>query len=236
MLDTASAAWRAVLDAISDFQYEAAFAMVVNTPTGAEEQVLVAETWVWQHDICNPEAVVEQLRDAITAVLGANPNITSFGSVDISMWRQGAFYEQAPRIERVNRQTGTVYFEDRVPAGAQIEVCMFTGLAPRADHTGSSGDSYPARLGPRFRADRLLPAGATSWTVPTTLFQPRHGRRQFRFRYRWPAPPNTPVPAPGVRGPLSPLGICTATPGEQPYGLKIFMFASPRSPLYSERV
>jgi hypothetical protein len=233
MLDAASAQWRTILDGLADFQYESAYSMVINQPgTSIEEQVLVVETWDYEHDICKPGSTVEQLRAAIEGSLTAHTNITSFGNVDIQMWRQGAFYEQAPRIERVDRQTGTVYFADRVPPGAQIEVYKFTRHPPKSDHEGSGG--YPARIGNRYRPDRMLAVGATSWTVPGSLQNLQHGRQQFKFAYRWPMPPNTPAPAPGIRGPLSPTGISTATLGERAWGSTIFIFPSPRSPKGSE--
>lgn len=234
MLDAASAQWRAILDTISNLEYETAYAMVINQPgASAEEQVFVVETWDYINDICKPDSVVTQLRNAVAAALSADANITSYGNIDIQMWRQGAFYEQAPRVTRVNRETGTVYFEDRIPPGAQIEIYKFTRHSPKSDHEGVGG--YPPRIGNRYRPERMLAVGQASWTVDPQYYFFASGKRQhFKFAYRWPMPPNTPAPAPGIRGPLSPTGISTATIGERSYGSTIFLCPSPRSPKGTE--
>jgi hypothetical protein len=230
MLDAASAQWRSILAGVANLSYDSAYAMVVNTPGAAqEEQVLVVETWVYLYDICKPESTVEQLRQAVRAALSLDPNVTSFGDVDITMLRQGAFYEQAPRVARVDRWTGTVYFEDRIPPGAQIEVYKFTRHPAKSGHDG--GTPYPARIGNRFRPDRMLAVGQTSWTVPAMFMGLQRGRNHFRFAYRWPEPPNTPAPAPGVRGPLSPVGLSTASQGERTWGIRALLVPSPRSPV-----
>lgn len=232
MLDAASAQWRTILDGITGLEYTTAYAMVVNAPgASVEEQVLVVETWVYQYDICQPSSTVEQLRQAVRGALSLDPNITSFGDVDISMLRQGAFYEQAPRVTKVNRQTGTIYFEDNIPPGAQIEIYKFNKHKQHPDH--SRGGIYPARLGPRFRPDRMLAVGATEWTLPATLTNV-WTRQHFRFAYRWPEPPNTDAPAPGIRGPLSPTGLSTGSRGERNYGVRILLVPSPRRPLNTD--
>lgn len=231
MLDAASAQWRTLLDGIANLEYEGAYAMVVNQPgASVEELILVVETWNYLYDICKPDTTVAQLRAAIEAALNGSANITSYGNVDIQMWRQGAFYEQAPRVVRVNRQTGTVYFEDRIPPGAQIEVHKFTRHPVKSDHEGTGG--YPPREGNRYRPDRMLAVGQTSWQLPPSLYLSQPGCRQhFKFAYRWPMPPNTPQPAPGIRGPLSPTGISTATVNERlSWSSTIFLCPSPRSP------
>ena len=230
MLDAATAQWRTLLGAITDLSYDSAYAMVVNTPGSAEEElVLVVETWVYQQDICKPDSIVTQLRLALSAQLSASPSITSYGDVDITMLRQGAFYEQAPRVARVNRWTGTVYFEDRIPPGAQIEVYKFTRHPPKDSHDG--GTPYPARIGNRYRPDRMLAVGQLSWTIPAMFMGLRRGRNHFRFAYRWPEPPNTSAPAPGVRGPLAPMGVSTASQGERAWGIRALLVPSPRSPV-----
>jgi hypothetical protein len=232
MLDSASAAWRTILDGIANLTYSGAYAMVVNAPGAAtEELMLIVERWFYESDICKPQSTVAQLRTAVAAALTAHANITTYGDIDIQMWREGVFYEQAPRIERINRSTGVVYFEDRVPADAQIEVYKFTRHIPAPSHEG--GTPYPPRLGNRYRPDRMLAVGQITWTVPAMFLQ-RRTRNHFRFAYRWPEPPNTPQPAPGVRGPLSPVGISTATSGERAYGSRIYIVPSPRSPKGSE--
>jgi hypothetical protein len=235
MLDASGARWRSILDGISGLEYSGAYTLVINRPDIiGEEQVLVAESWVYQYDVAKPEGVVAQLRAAIISALNADSNIASFGNVEIQMWRQGDFYEQAPRIARVDRLTGTVYFENRIPPGAQIEVYKFTRHPPHPDHGGTRPE--PPRIGNRFRPDRMLPVGATSWQVPTALYISAPGKRQqFKFAYRWPEPPNTPAPAPGIRGPLCPLSICTATISERSYGSTIFLFPAPRSPKGNEK-
>lgn len=229
MLDAASAEWRAILGGVANLSYEGAYSMVFNQPAAVgQEQVLSVETWVYDHDIAKPETVVAQLRAAIASALSANSNVTSHGDIDIQMWRQGAFYEQAPRVTKVNRQTGTVYFADSIPPGAQIEIYKFNKHKQHPDH--SRGGIYPARLGPRYRPDRMLAVGATEWTLPATIVNV-WTRQHFRFAYRWPEPPNTDAPAPGIRGPLSPTGLSTGSRGERNYGVRILLVPSPRRPL-----
>ncbi len=233
MLDAASSAWRSILSSITNLSYSAGYAMVMNTPGSSEEEVLVVENWNYLHDICNPESTVEQLRQAIRGALSLHPNVTSFGAVDISMLRQGAFYEQAPRVSKLDYHTGTVYFEDRIPPGAQIEVYKFTRHKKHPDH--DQGRPFPPRLGHRYRPDRILAVGATSWTVPDALLgKYYYGRQHFKFAYRWPAAPGTPAPAPGIRGPLSPTGISTGSAGEISHTVRIILCPSPRRPLSSD--
>jgi hypothetical protein len=230
-LDAATTAWQAILEALPSFDYTGGFAMLGNQPSTSEELMLMVENFMYNGAICpGTQTIVDQLRALIQGVLNANPNITSFGTIDINMWRQGTFYEQAPRVARVDRQAGTVFFEDRIPPGAQIEVYKFCRHKQAPDHTTGT---YPPRLGHRYRQDRMLAKGQTTWTVPDELIN-IWDRQHFKFAYRWPAAPGTPAPAPGVRGPLSPVGISTGSRGERHHGVKILLVPSPRHPLNTD--
>lgn len=101
--------------------------------------------------------------------------------------------------------------------GWQIEIYKYSAHRP-----GIHGDNDQLiRLGKRFRPDRMLAVGATSWTVPVAL-QLQRFRSHFRFAYRWPEAPG--VAGPGTRGPVGQFTVSTSRSSDRSYaGTYLFL-------------
>lgn len=228
-LEASKVAWESILATITGLTYNDAYSMVQNIPNTNEELMLYCGDFRFDNSV-RPTPVpgtgsVEQLRSLVASALNSHPNIITYNEVDIQMFFQGTFYEKAPRLDHINQMTGEIAFDpEHIPSGAQIEVYKYTGYKPYPYHTGSGGETYPPRIGQRYRPDRLLAVGQNTWTVPSSLLL-YNIRNQFRFAYRWPNPPGE--SGPGIRGPLAPFNVSTACRDEQTYGKKLNLFPSP---------
>jgi len=227
-LQAATAYWGTILGNIAGLTYNDYYALIQHNQEGEEELVLYCGDFRYDSTI-RPSPTpgsgsCAELLFLLQSVLNADPSVTSYGDIDIQMFFQGVFYEQAPRLEHVDPASGIITFEDRIPQGAQIEIYKYTMYKPRADHTGGGGPTYPPRKGQRYRPDRMLAVGQRVWTVPTALILNRL-RNHFRFAYRWPNAPT--VSGAGTRGPLAPWSVSTSCAHEQGQGNRLTVFPTP---------
>lgn len=228
-LQESKVAWEAILATIDGLTYNDAYSLVQNSPNSNEELMLYCGDFRFDNTIRPTPAPgtgsVEQLRSLLASAINNHPSIIAYSAIDIQMFFQGTFYEKAPRLDHIDQMTGEIVFDaEQVPPGAQIEVYKYSHYKPYPYHSGSGGETYPARIGQRYRPDRLLAVNQTSWTVPASCIL-QNTRNQFRFAYRWPNPPGE--PGAGIRGPLAPFNISTACSDEQSYGKKLNLFPSP---------
>ena len=228
-LEASKTAWEAILATITGLTYNDAYSLIQNVPDQNEELMFYCGDFRFDNTL-RPTPVpgtgsVEQLRSLLASALNSHPNIITYSSIDIQMFFQGTFYEKSPRLSYIDPINGVVAFDpEHVPSGAQIEIYKYSGYKPLSQHTGSGGENYPPRIGQRYRPDRMLAVGQTTWTVPAACIL-QNTRNQFRFAYRWPNPPGE--SGAGIRGPLSPFNVSTACGDEQNYGKKLNLFPSP---------
>jgi hypothetical protein len=187
---------------------------VVNTEGAASEIAAVVESITYLGSICPNSA---SLRSAIRNAFLSYPDVTGIGSIDIKKVPEGGFYNRYPILEYVDTVNGVIKLQDNIPPGAQIEVHKYTRHAT-GDHSG-----YTSHRGKRYRPDRLLARGITTCDLSTEILTKR--RAHYRFAFRWPLANNT--GGAGVRGPLSPVTVSTASAREQLQGNLLIVVPSP---------
>lgn len=224
----ATTALKSLLNGITWFYYDDA-RILVGAPglLPSQELMFLIKTFFYNGSVI-PNT--NSLRLALTSALLASPDITSIGDISIDDGDPGdIFWHQWPEIEWIDGNTAIVQYVNNIPAGAQIELAKFTRhrLGPHVN----SGSSvvYPDHIGKRYRRFLRLPVGGTQVDLSQYI---RHNgnhvkRNIFRARFVWPAPPNTPAPAPGMIGPLAPYGVITGSPWEVNHRLSICMETAP---------
>jgi hypothetical protein len=213
-IDAMNAAIRSVLGGISALRFMNCNCDVIESE-GANTDVCVSvESIEYNGSICPDSA---SIRASIMSAFMAHPDVTSLGPIDIKKAPEGAFYHSYPFIDFVDGASGIVHMVDNVPPQAQIEVYKYT-----RKRTGPH-DNYDSHLGKRYRPDRLMARGALQLNLSTEFLARR--RAHYRFAFRWPIPGNT--GGAGVRGPLGPTTVSTATPVERSQGVLLVITPAP---------
>lgn len=221
-LYNACAALQSILGGVANFTFQSALVQVVDTPLLPQEMMFLIDVFEDFGSWVSPD--IGTLKTRLSSAFSSNPQITSFGNIDVNIYEPYNIYKMVPQIDRIDSHAGIIYFKNEIPPGAQIEVYRYSRAWRGRLH--GAGDYYCN--GKRWRPDEMLARGQRTYNAGAHQRYYSQGRTHFRFAYRWPAPPGTLAPAIGTRGPLSAYAVSTTVASlERANGPLLIITASP---------